>query len=140
MSTTRHRTDSSDNFDLGNPPPSVGDVPRLGVGSSNCAGNEKRTAAMSATPMNLWKADQPWPCRIGLPLSRRECEQTGHRGSMSETSYLRRMFTSVFSLELSSCGFSETAMVGGVDDDSTDMMDADDGAGARGNVVRLSGV
>lgn len=30
-----------------------GGVPRLGMGSSSWAGREKRTAAMSETPMNL---------------------------------------------------------------------------------------
>jgi hypothetical protein len=28
-------------------------VPKFGVGSSSCAGNENRTAAISATPINL---------------------------------------------------------------------------------------
>lgn len=36
-------------------------VPRFGVGSKSCAGSEKRTEAMSATPTNLWKID-----RMGL--------------------------------------------------------------------------
>jgi hypothetical protein len=33
------------------------DVPKLGVGSSSWAGRENRTAAISATPMNLWRSD-----------------------------------------------------------------------------------
>lgn len=28
-------------------------VPKFGVGSNSCAGSEKRTAAMSETPINL---------------------------------------------------------------------------------------
>jgi hypothetical protein len=35
-------------------------VPRFGVGSRSCAGKEKRTEAMSATPMNL-ETDTPKP-------------------------------------------------------------------------------
>ena len=41
---------------------------------------------------------------------------------MFDPSYLRRMFKRVFNFELSSCGFSDTAMVDGADDDSIDMV------------------
>lgn len=41
--------------------------PKLGIGSSNCAGSEKRTLAMSATPMNL--AQHVLALYLCLPLS-----------------------------------------------------------------------
>lgn len=43
------------NFDLQESLNPVLGLPRLGVGSRRCAGNENRTEAMSVTPANLIK-------------------------------------------------------------------------------------
>lgn len=69
------------------------DLPRLGVGSRRCAGNEKRTEAMSATPMNL--AEHCHDVSI-KPL---------HEGKVAGA-YLRSIDRKVLSFEESSGAFS----------------------------------
>lgn len=65
------------------------------MGSSSCAGSEKRTAAMSETPMNL---------ALSQPVLSKADRRAG--------CYLRRMPRKVLSLELSSCAFSTGALAG----------------------------
>jgi hypothetical protein len=102
-----------------------GGVPRLGMGSSSWAGNEKRTAAMSETPMNLRRACQ-WTTRVF--------------GVRAAGSHFFRMPTKVLSLLLSSGVFSPTAAPGpGVDalDDCSEAgaeRPEDDEAMVRGDV------
>jgi len=72
-------------------------VPRLGMGSSSWAGREKRTAAMSETPMNL-------RARVSTWLARARVKAAG--------SHFFRMPTKVLSLLLSSGIFSPMAAPG----------------------------
>ena len=80
------------------------DLPRFGRGSSSCAGSEKRTEAISATPTNLVPNHvSVWHLVICV-AQRRRC------GGQGRVAYFRRMERKVFSLEESSGAFSGTAV------------------------------
>lgn len=101
-------------------------IPRFGVGSKRCAGNEKRTEAMSATPANLVNRGlcqhppETIETKAGICIStgRQRC---GH-------AYFRRMERKVFSLEDSSGAFSGVVAV----DDIAEATVDGDGANANG--------
>lgn len=85
-------------------------IPKFGIGSSNCEGKEKRTLAISVTPINL-------PTAAGqFIVLAKQCLVSARKifsPSMNLTHFLNKL-KNVRSFELSSCSWLSAAALVGV--------------------------